>query len=99
MAGLHRRASRQSGYIAGSDPTYVGVLMGVWVTPRMSLSHALLALGLTGPVLIAMRYEERDLARTFWPALQPLARSGAMEAEPPPCTCLISVPNSTICAE
>ena len=46
-------------------PMYVGVLMGVWVTPRMSLGHALLALGLTGYVLIAMRYEERDLARTF----------------------------------
>jgi hypothetical protein len=55
-------------------PMYVGVLMGVWMTPRMSLGHALLALGLTGYVLIAMRYEERDLARTFgvgynrWPA-------------------------------
>ena len=46
-------------------PMYLGVLMGVWVTPRMSLGHALLALGLTGYVLIAMRYEERDLARTF----------------------------------
>ena len=46
-------------------PMYVGVLMGVWITPRMSLGHALLALGLTGYVLFAMRYEERDLARTF----------------------------------
>ena len=46
-------------------PMYVGVLMGVWFTPRMSIGHALLALGLTGYVLIAMRYEERDLARTF----------------------------------
>jgi len=46
-------------------PMYVGVLMGVWVTPRMSLGHALLALGLTGYVLIAMRYEERDLVERF----------------------------------
>jgi len=46
-------------------PMYVGVLLGVWGTPRMSVGHALLALGLTGYVLIAMRYEERDLARTF----------------------------------
>ena len=44
---------------------YGGVLMGVWITPRMTLGHALLALGLTGYVPIAMRYEERDLARTF----------------------------------
>ena len=46
-------------------PMYVGVLMGVWVTPRMSVCHALLALGLTGYVLVAMRYEERDLVQTF----------------------------------
>ena len=39
--------------------------MGARITPRMSLGHALLALGLTGYVLFAMRYEERDLARTF----------------------------------
>ena len=46
-------------------PMYVGVLLGVWATPRMTLGHALLALGLTGYVLIAMRYEERDLRRRF----------------------------------
>jgi protein-S-isoprenylcysteine O-methyltransferase Ste14 len=46
-------------------PMYVGVLMGVWMTPRMSVGHLLLAFGLTGYVLIAMRYEERDLARAF----------------------------------
>jgi protein-S-isoprenylcysteine O-methyltransferase Ste14 len=44
---------------------YVGVLLAVWATPRMSLGHALLALGLTGYVLIALRYEERDLLDTF----------------------------------
>jgi protein-S-isoprenylcysteine O-methyltransferase Ste14 len=46
-------------------PMYVGVLMGVWMTSRMSVGHALLALGFTGYVLIAMHYEERDLAHTF----------------------------------
>lgn len=46
-------------------PMYVGVLVGVWATPRMSVGHLLLALGLTAYVLIAMRYEERDLAATF----------------------------------
>jgi protein-S-isoprenylcysteine O-methyltransferase Ste14 len=29
---------------------YVGVLLGVWATPRMTVGHALLALGLTGYV-------------------------------------------------
>ena len=46
-------------------PMYVGVLLGVWTTPRMTVGHALLAFGLTGYVLIAMRYEERDLVRRF----------------------------------
>jgi protein-S-isoprenylcysteine O-methyltransferase Ste14 len=46
-------------------PMYVGVLLGVWATPRMSIGHLLLALGLTGYVLIAMRYEERDLLQRF----------------------------------
>jgi methanethiol S-methyltransferase len=46
-------------------PMYVGVLMGVWATPRMSFGHLLLALALTGYVLIAMRYEERDLLHQF----------------------------------
>ena len=46
-------------------PMYVGVLLAVWATPRMSAGQCLLALGLTCYVLIGMRYEERDLARTF----------------------------------
>ena len=44
---------------------YVGVLLGVWATPRMSLGHLLLAMVLTGYVFIAMRYEERDLVHQF----------------------------------
>jgi protein-S-isoprenylcysteine O-methyltransferase Ste14 len=44
---------------------YVGVLLGVWATPRMTVGHLLLALGLSGYVLIAMRFEERDLLRQF----------------------------------
>ena len=46
-------------------PMYVGVLLGVWATPRMSLGHLLLAMVLTGYVFIAMRYEERDLVHQF----------------------------------
>ena len=48
-----------------AHPMYVGVLLGVWATPHMSMGHLLLALGLTAYVLIAMRYEERDLQKTF----------------------------------
>ena len=46
-------------------PMYVGVLLAVWATPKMTVGHALLAFGLPGYVLIAMRYEERDLVSRF----------------------------------
>ena len=42
-------------------PMYVGVLTAVWATPRMTVGHLLLAVGFTLYVLIALRYEERDL--------------------------------------
>jgi len=46
-------------------PMYIGVLLGIWATPRMSVGHLLLAFGFTTYVSIAMHYEERDLATTF----------------------------------
>lgn len=44
---------------------YVGVLLGVSATPRMTFGHLLLAASLMLYVLIAMRYEERDLMQRF----------------------------------
>jgi protein-S-isoprenylcysteine O-methyltransferase Ste14 len=49
-------------------PMYVGVLLAMWATPRMTVGHMLLAAGMTVYVLIAMRYEERDLQARFGPA-------------------------------
>jgi protein-S-isoprenylcysteine O-methyltransferase Ste14 len=49
-------------------PMYIGVLLALWSTPRMSVGHMLLATGMTVYVLIAMRYEERDLVTRFGPA-------------------------------
>jgi protein-S-isoprenylcysteine O-methyltransferase Ste14 len=46
-------------------PMYVGVLLAIWSTPRMTVGHLLLAAGMTLYVLIAMRYEERDLLARF----------------------------------
>ena len=41
-------------------PMYVGVLLAMWATPRMTV-----AAGMTVYVLIAMRYEEHDLTARF----------------------------------
>ena len=44
-------------------PMQLGVLIGLWSTPQMSLAHLLLALGMSVYVLIGLYFEERDLAR------------------------------------
>ena len=46
-------------------PLYVGFFLAFWATPRMSAGHLLLAVGMSTYMLIAIRYEERDLIRMF----------------------------------
>jgi protein-S-isoprenylcysteine O-methyltransferase Ste14 len=42
-------------------PLYVGWILAFWGAPTMTVGHALLAAGMTVYMLIAIRYEERDL--------------------------------------
>ena len=42
-------------------PLYVGWLMGIWGGPTMTTGHLVLSLCLTIYILVAIRYEERDL--------------------------------------
>lgn len=46
-------------------PLYAGFILAFFATPQMSWSHLLLAAGMTVYILIAIRYEERDLERLF----------------------------------
>jgi protein-S-isoprenylcysteine O-methyltransferase Ste14 len=46
-------------------PMYVGVLLGIWTTPHMTAGHVLIGAAFTAYILIARRYEERDLRQTF----------------------------------
>lgn len=46
-------------------PLYLGFFIAFWATPRMTFGHLLLALGMSAYMLIAIRYEERDLVALF----------------------------------
>lgn len=46
-------------------PLYAGFFLAFWATPRMSYGHLLLALGMSAYMLVAIRYEERDLVGLF----------------------------------
>ncbi|MDX1489251.1 MAG: isoprenylcysteine carboxylmethyltransferase family protein [Acidiferrobacterales bacterium] len=42
-------------------PLYVGWILTFWGTPRMTVGHLIFAIGMTAYILVAIRYEERDL--------------------------------------
>jgi protein-S-isoprenylcysteine O-methyltransferase Ste14 len=46
-------------------PLYLGILMGLWCAPTMSVSHLLLSSLFTLYILVGVRHEERDLVRLF----------------------------------
>jgi protein-S-isoprenylcysteine O-methyltransferase Ste14 len=46
-------------------PLYIGWLTIFWAAPTMTISHLLFALGSTAYILIAIRFEERDLVSAF----------------------------------
>jgi protein-S-isoprenylcysteine O-methyltransferase Ste14 len=46
-------------------PLYLGFFLAFWSAPRMTAGHLLLAAGLSVYMLIAIRYEERDLVGLF----------------------------------
>lgn len=52
-------------YRAVRHPIYTGFTIALWATPFMTLGHLLLATGLTIYMLIAIRFEERDLVGSF----------------------------------
>ena len=48
-----------------AHPLYAGFFLAFWATPHMSYGHLLLAAGVSVYMLIAIRYEERDLTNYY----------------------------------
>jgi len=46
-------------------PLYLGFFLAFWAIPTMTLGHLLLASGMSVFMLVAIRFEERDLVDTF----------------------------------
>ncbi|MGN6743916.1 MAG: methyltransferase family protein [Amnibacterium sp.] len=64
--GPSRTGLRTDGlYAVVRHPLMTGLLVAVWSTPRMGASHLLFAVGMTAYVGIGVRFEERELRRTF----------------------------------
>lgn len=69
-------------------PLYVGWLLVFWSAPLMTITHLVFAIGTTAYILIAIRFEERDLVRAHAeyaeyrrrvPMLLPIGSSRAVE--------------------
>jgi protein-S-isoprenylcysteine O-methyltransferase Ste14 len=52
-------------YAQMRHPLYVGWATAFWATPTMTLGHFLFAAGMTGYMLLAVVFEERDLVAHF----------------------------------
>jgi protein-S-isoprenylcysteine O-methyltransferase Ste14 len=59
-------------------PLYVGWIMAFWATPTMTVGHLLFALGLTAYILIAIRFEERNLVEEHGESYAAYRRSTPM---------------------
>lgn len=55
-------------------PMMLGLLLAFWSTPLMTVGHLVLAWGFTSFIFVGLRFEERDLSRTFGQAYEEYRR-------------------------
>lgn len=83
-------------------PLYLGILMGIWAIPHMTVTHLIYAIGLTSYLLIGIYYEEKTLVQDFGamytqyrdktPKLIPFMKFGSSrQAEAQPATSAVTM--------
>ena len=65
-------------YAVVRHPLMTGMVLAFWATPHMGASHLLYAVAATGYIVVGIRFEERDLRRTFGAAYERVRRARAL---------------------
>lgn len=75
---VHPRFRTPGLYRHVRHPLYVGWFLAFWATPTMTLTHLFFAVTTTAYILVAIRYEERDLEAAHGPAYAEYRRTVPM---------------------
>jgi len=65
-------------YSFARHPLLLGFVIAFWATPKMTLGHLVFAIGTTAFILIAIQFEERDMANIQGDAYREYKREGSM---------------------
>jgi len=65
-------------YSFARHPLLLGFVIAFWATPKMTLGHLVFAIGTTAFILIAIQFEERDMANIHGDAYREYKREVSM---------------------